>query len=225
MRTLTSSTAVLIQLNLTSVDDRRSLHLQLPEFDVNGLLPVVLDVDQAHISFVLLDKIQALRHVSCLLRVLVDAAVPRKKLAQRNTSFDKHLPWLIDSLEALNEEQKRWNNLSAYAPVSILEQALNLVTAVPGIDHILTQKLDAIIVLIAVDVAQQTNETQDGAQRPNPASKTLALALIYLANASIKKRPIAKLVAAQLLKNLNRLIIDGRAQDGGDLKVRSLMNY
>lgn len=211
-------------------EDRGSLYLQLPEFSLSNLLPSVTDVDltQGH-TFALLDKAQALRHASYLLRILAAAAVPEQGRKQRSASFDKHLPWLVDSLEALNEEQKRWKDLCTYAPGSLLELTLSLANSVPGVDHILAQKMDAIIVLIAADVAELTNETRemtgDDSHHLGPASKTLALALVHLAHASIKKRPIAKLAAAQLLKKLDWLITDGRIRDGGDLKVRSPMLY
>lgn len=135
-------------------------------------------------------------------------------------SSNKHLPWLLDSLEALNEEQKRWKDICTYTPVFLLEQALGLVYTSSSADHILSHKVDAMIVLISADVAEQTNEVQNEEQSLPPTSKSLALALIHLANASIKRRPIAKLISAQLLKALNRLITNGRVQDNGDLKVR-----
>lgn len=222
MTRLTEQTAVLIHLSSLPVDDRSSLYLQLPEFNLVHLLPDAPDApdEPQRNSFVLLDKAHALRYASHLLRILSAAILPGKPSGQRSASFDKHLPWLMDSLEALNEEQKRWKDLSAYAPVSLLEQALSLAEAVPGLDHILAHKLDVITVLISADVAEQTDENADGAEKSKSASKTLALALVHLAHSSIKRRPIAKLTAAQLLKKLNWLITDGLIQDDGDLKVR-----
>lgn len=211
------------------MDDRGSLCLHLPEFSLVQILPDVPDEAQPN-SFVLFDTAHALRHASHLLRILIATIVPEQQLGQtthsgqRSASFDKHLPWLMDSLESLNEEQKRWKDLCAYSPVPLLEEALRLADAVPGVDHILAHKLDVITVLISADVAEQTNESADEAQHPNSPSKTLALALVHLAHASIKRRPIAKLTAAQLLKKLDWLITDGLIQDGGDLKVRSLCN-
>lgn len=146
--------------------------------------------------------------------------MPENQPGQPIVSYNRHLPWLLDSLEALNEEQKRWRDICAYHPLSLLEQALHLACSSSGVEHILSHKFDAVIVLISADVAEQTNELQDEDSHLPPASKTLALALVHIVNASIKKRPIAKLVAAQLLKPLDRLLADDGIQDGGDLKVR-----
>lgn len=200
------------------------MYLQLPEFNLNHLLPGVLDVDLVQqCSFVLTDKTQAIRHASYLLRILVAAIAPGKQLEKKSSFFEQHLPWLMDSLEALNEEQKRWKDSCAYAPASLLEQVLSLASSIPGVDHVLTHKLDATAVMISADVAEQTNETKNGVQQSSSASKTLALALVHLANASIRKRPIAKLVSSQLLKKLDWLVTGGRVLEDGDLKVSSPM--
>lgn len=185
------------------------------------LLPEAPEVDQSQgCSFTLVDNDQALRHASSLLRILCATSVPGKQLGNPFVSSNKHLPWLLDSLEALNEEQKRWSSICAYNPVSFLEQTLDLANSCSSMEHILSQKFDAMIVLIAADVADQINETQNEEQLLPSTSKILTSALVHLADASIKKRPIAKIIAAQLLKVLDKLFTDGRVQDNGDLKVR-----
>lgn len=161
-----------------------------------------------------------MRHASSLLRILCAASVPQNQPGQPTLCSNKHIPWLLDSLETLNEEQKRWRGTCAYAPMSLLRQALALASSTSDLEHILSHKVDAMIVLISADVAEQTNEIEDEDQSPDAAGKLLTLALAHLANASIGKRPIAKLVAAQLLKSIDRLATDGRVDEDGDLKVR-----
>lgn len=171
-------------------------------------------------SFTIVDNDQAMRHASSLLRILCAASVSQDQPGQSIVPSNKHLPWLLDSLETLNEEQKRWRDICAYDPVSLLRQALGLSSSTSELEHILSHKVDAMIVLISADVSEQTNEIEDEDQSPDAAGKLLALALVHLANASIGKRPIAKLIAAQLLKSLDRLATDGRVHENGDLKVR-----
>lgn len=208
------------QFKSSSPISRDSLHLELPEFSLVDLVPGLPAVEPTQgCSFTLIDNDQALRHASSLLRILCATSVPQNQPGQSTLSSNKHLPWLLDSLEALNEEQKRWRDICAYDPVSLLHQALELSSFSSGLDHILSHKVDAMIVLISADVAEQTNEIEDEDQSQNLAGRTLALALVHLANASIGKRPIAKLIAAQLLKSLDRLSADGRVQENSDLKV------
>lgn len=197
------------------------MHLDLPEFNLVDLVPNLSAFGPTQgCSFTLVDNDHALRHASSLLRILCAISVPHNQPGQSIVSSNKHVPWLLDSLEALNEEQKRWRDICPYEPVSLLHQALGLSSSSSGLEHILSHKVDASIVLISADVAEQTIEIQDENQSQNPAGKTLALALVHLANASIGKRPIAKLIAAQLLKSLDRLSTAGHVPEDGDLKVR-----
>lgn len=208
------------QSKSSSPISRDSLRLELPEFNLIEFVPELSAVEPTQgCSFTLVDNDQALRHASSLLRILCATSVPQNQPGQSIVSSNKHLPWLLDSLEALNEEQKRWRDICAYDPVSLLHQALGLSSSFAGLEHILSHKVDAMIVLISADVAEQTIEDEDEDQSQNLAGKTLALALVHLADASIGKRPIAKLIAAQLLKALDRMSVDGRVQENGDLKV------
>lgn len=162
-----------------------------------------------------------LRHISSLLRILVAAATPETYVNQTSVSFDKHLPWLMDSVEALNDEQRRWEGLFPYSPASLLEQALNMARSIREGDSILTHKLYAAMALIAADVAEQIEESEDQVENLKSANKTLALALVHLAFASLKKRSTGRLAASQLLTNLDWLLSDSSIQADEDLKVRS----
>lgn len=221
IQTLTLCTAILNYFRSSSPESRRSLYLELPESSLVNLLPGLSAVEQSQeCTFSLVDKAQALRHTSSLLKILCAASVPEDQPSQPMVSSNKHLPWLADSLEALNEEQKRWKDICAYKPVLLLEQALGLACSSSGIERILSHKIDAMIVLISATAAEQMDEIHFEAQHRSNDRKILALALVHLANASTRKRPIVKLVSAQLLKILDGLVTGGHIEDGGDLKVR-----
>ncbi|KAF3768709.1 hypothetical protein M406DRAFT_98727 [Cryphonectria parasitica EP155] len=147
------------------------------------------------------DNSHALRHASCLLNILRAAMVPENQPRKQVLSFNKHLSWLIDSFEVLNEQQKTWRNY----------------------------KLDSIIVLLAADVAEFLGEFYMEAQSADAAtttqtSKTLAFALLHLTDASSNKRPVAKLVTAKLLKLLDRLRVEDHLKDK-DLERRHFTCY
>lgn len=133
-------------------------------------------------------------------------------------SFNRHLPWLIDSLEALNEDQKRWAARGDHASISLLKLALSLTNSSTGLDQIVFRKLDAIIVLLSADVTGCPAELDEDQTTPAP-NRTLSLALLHLADAAINCRPIAKLVAAQLLKPLDNHLTEVHVNDNVDLQV------
>lgn len=134
-------------------------------------------------------------------------------------SFNKHLPWLIDSLEALNEERKRWAGHRDHDPAPLLQIATSLTSFSLGMNRIVLHKLDTIIVLLSAGMIEHMNEHHDEGQSGKSANKTLALALVNLADAAIKNRPISKLVAAQLLKPIDGLVMETHIENDRDLLV------
>lgn len=148
------------------------------------------------------------------------AAIPEQNYGKHIVSFDKHLPWLIDSLEALNEEQQRWTGNGDYGPASLLKKAISLAHHPTGVDQVVLHKLNAIIVLLSADVAEHLSQKIDAGHADE---RTLALALVYLAGVATRQRPISKLIAAQLLKPLDGLIFGTNFQEDGDLRVSRLV--
>lgn len=134
-------------------------------------------------------------------------------------SFNKHLPWLLDSLEALNEEQKRWAGHHDQDPTSLLDLAVSLSQTSLGADRIVLHKLDAIIVLLSAGVVERLSELYDEGQTGKAITRTLALALVHLADAAVRNRPISRLVAAQLLKSLDGLVTEAHVESDRDLRV------
>lgn len=216
---LTAVIAVLVHLKSASLD-RRGLDLELPR---PNLLPTLLPelagadgIQGGFYSFV--DKDHAIRHAACLLKLLCTAALPDKQPRRQIVSFNKHLPWLIDSLEALNDEQKRWRNHCDYAPYVLLDLALEIARSSSSLHPVVSHKLDSIMALLAADVAAPPDDPHDGGKSDGAADRTLAFALVHLADVSITKRPVAKLVTAQLLKPLDRFRTEGQPKDN-DLLV------
>lgn len=125
-------------------------------------------------------------------------------------------------MESLNEEEKRWRELHSHNPVVLLRQALGLTCMSSGVEQAVSHKLYATVVLLSADLAEYLNEPAAQGDSGIDATKVLAMALVKLAAVAIKRRPIAKLVAAQLLKPLDRISIEGHTGDiTGDLKVCS----
>lgn len=132
----------------------------------------------------------------------------------------------MDSLEALNEEEKRWRELRGYNPVALLQQALGLNCLSSGVEQVVSHKLYAMIVFLSADVAEHLDEVFKQNRGAKDTVKVLAMALVQLADAAIKQRPISKLIAAQLLKSLDRVSTEGYSGDhSGDLKVCTSWSY
>lgn len=194
--------------------DPNFLHSLLPETAGQG--------SSNRCSYVLGDVDHALRHASCLLNILHGAAGPEKSHGQLISSSTKHIPWLVDSLQALNEQGKRWKEIRGFNSVAHLRQALDLTGLFSGVEQTVSHKLYAMIVLLSADVAERLDELISQDEEGKEATMVLATALVQLADISIKRRPISKLVAAHLLKPLDRVFIEGHLSDSsGDLKVRT----
>lgn len=162
-----------------------------------------------------------IHHATCLINILHTASASQMSPGRQIMSFNEHIPWLVDSLEELNEEQKRWRHHCQYSPLMFLEFALNLARSSPSLNDLVLQKLYTIIVLISADVAEHPEGLIGPEQNTISATNTLALSLAHLAGAVIRKRPIAKIVAAKLLKPLEHFSMEsGISEDIGDLAVR-----
>ncbi|KAI3397802.1 hypothetical protein diail_10335 [Diaporthe ilicicola] len=213
--------SILAHLKLASPAIKSAVDVELPDHNtLSSLLSGETLSGAARCpTYTLSDAEHALRHASCLLNILHGVAVPDSPPKQPVPPFAKHISWLVDCIEALNEEQRRWRDHGIYNPVSLLHQALGLTYASSGVEQVVIHKLYSIMVLLAADVVVYQTGSSDQGQVDMPASKVLALALVQVANAAIKQRPISKLAAAQLLKPLDRMLVEGIIGDGsGDLQ-------
>lgn len=162
------------------------------------------------------------RHADGLINILHTTSVSQMNPGRQIMSLNENIPWLVDSLEELNEEQKRWSHHCQYSPFVFLEWALDLAHSSSSLNDLVLQKLYTIIVLISADVAVQPEQLSSPVQDAKSARRTLALSLAHLASAVIRKRPIAKLVAAKLLKPLEQFstsVNQDVPDDTGDLAV------
>lgn len=210
-------------MKLASPATKGSVDIELPDHNtLDSLLPGGALAGAVRCpNYTLGDADHALRHASSLLNILHGVAVPDGIPKQSVTPLPKHIAWLIDCIEALNEEQKRWRDHGNYDPVSLLNQALNLIFPYSGVEQAIIHKLYSVIVLLAADVAMNQTGSPNPDRIDSSATKVLALALIQVADAAIKQRPLAKLAAAQLLKPLEQMLAEGVAGDAsGDLQVR-----
>lgn len=212
-------------MKLISPGTKGSVDVELPDHNtLNSLLPAGALTGSARCpTYTLGDGQHALRHASCLLNILHGVAIPDGTKKQSVSPFAKHSAWLVDCILSLNEEQRRWRDHGNYNPVSLLSQASSLTFPQSGVEQAVIHKLYSVIVLLAADVAVTQTVASDQEQADSSATKVLALALVQIADAAIKQRPIAKLAAAQLLKPLERLLAESTIVDvSGDLQVRFL---
>lgn len=198
------------------------MDIELPDHNtLSSLLPGEVVTGNARCpTYTLGDGEHAIRHASCLLNILCDVAMPDGTPKQSVPPFNKHVIWLVDSIETLNEEQKRWRDRATYNPVSLLKQASNLIFPHSGVDQVVIHKLYSVLVLLAADVAVNQTGSLHQEEPDSSANKVLALALVQIADAATKQRPVSKLAAAQLLKPLEQMLAEGVVSDvSGDLQV------
>lgn len=217
-----SVTAALACLKYNDPVSRATIDLDLPEGNVLGaVLPGSDLTGRARTcSYSIAGIEQLTRHASCLINILYNISVSQMNPGRQTMSFSEHIPWLVDSLEELNEEQKRWRHHCRYTPCTFLDLALSLARLSYTLNDLVLQKLYTIMVLISADVAGYPDELI-GPEQNAKSANTLASTLAYLAGAVITKRPIAKLVAAKLLKSLEHISIErDLSENTGDLTVR-----
>ncbi|KAJ0123315.1 protein kinase rad3 [Diaporthe amygdali] len=213
--------SILAHLKLASPAAKGSVDIELPDHHtLDSLLPRGTSTDAVRCpAYTLGDADHALRHASCLLKILHSVAVPDGMPKQQVPPFIKHISWLVDCVEALNEEQRRWREYGNHNPVSLLKQALSLVSPLSGVEQVVLHKLYSVIVLLTADVVVHQTGASDHQQADASAMKVLALALVQVADVAAKHRPVAKLAAAQLLKALDQMLTEGIAGDAsGDLQ-------
>lgn len=213
--------SILAHLRSVSQATKGSIDIELPDHNtLNTVLPGDTLTGAVRCpSYTLGDGEHALRHASSLLNILLRASVSDETPKQSIPPSTERITWLVDCIEALNEEQRRWKDRGNYNPASLLNQALSLIFPHSGVDRAVIHKLYSVIVLLAADVAaSQTGTTQPERSDPS-ATKVLSLALVQISGTAIKQRPLAKLAAAQLLKPLEQMLVDGVASDlSGDLQ-------
>lgn len=199
---------------------QRVSDLELPYSGLLAILLPPLSGAEASMgcSYSLVDGSHAIAHASYLLKILHQAALQMSKLGQQIVYPNEHLPWLIDSLVALNQAQKRWQAHCVYDPSVFLEMLLDMSRSASDPEVVLSHKLNTAIVLFAADLAEHLKGIVYDRDGTRVASKTLSFALVHLAHASIQNRSVSKLVAAQLLKVIDRLG-PGNNLDITDLEV------
>ncbi|PSR90721.1 phosphatidylinositol 3 [Coniella lustricola] len=183
----------------------RGLDLELPQ---SGFLDSLLSPEaepSLGCLYSLVDCSHAIQHAYCLLTILHKSALQISRPEQQVVSLNEHLPWLVDSLAAVNQEQKRWQAHCNYDPTPFLQLALDMSASVSDLEVVLLQKLDAIIVFLTADLAELYIETKHNRSDAYLANRTLSFALVHLADAATQSRPVSKLVAAQLLNVVDRL--------------------
>lgn len=209
-------------MKLASPATKGSVDVELPSHNtLDSLLPKGALTGAVRCpTYTLGDGEHALRHASCLLNILHGVAVPDGTPKQSVTPFSKHIAWLLDCIEALNEEQKRWRDHGNYDPVPLLNRALNLIFPHSGVNQVVIHKLYSVIVLLSADVAVNQTGSSNQEQADSSVNKVLSLALVQIADAATKQRPVSKLAAAQLLKPLEQMLAEGIAGGvSGDLQV------
>lgn len=213
--------SILTHLKTTLPESQGPRDFELPDQNLLDLLCLEQPSEEVKRGcfFNLIDRDHTLRHAQSLLNILYDAVLLQKQKRQQVVHFNQHLPSLTDTMETLNEELKRRKDYCEYVPISFLKKALNLVQYSSGVNQVVSHKLDDMIVLFATDVVEHPNGIPSQIPDRKDFFRTLSLALVHLADVSVKNKPVSKVVAAQLLKPLGRFRADGHCDPDEDLIV------
>ena len=134
------------------------------------------------------------------------------------SSFQDHIPSLLDSVLSLHDVQQRWQSASSGFLLILLQNNLNLIESFDNsrsLDHIVREK--AFIVLAILCAGVSDNPGLNVAQKDLSSDvKLLCTGLVTVAGACLSYKPVSRLARSQLLPTLEKqLISDGSDDDNG----------
>lgn len=120
----------------------------------------------------------------------------------------QHVIWLLDSLLSLFELRSQWPQDVKINAVDFIDFSLEVLVAhanASDFNAIIYQKLNSLLVLFCAGVAGHPKDILGDVENVVKARRRLCVAFIQLAKASIKHKPISRLIKGQLLPHLKDL--------------------
>ncbi|KAF9871571.1 hypothetical protein CkaCkLH20_10982 [Colletotrichum karsti] len=169
---------------------------------------------------------QGMRQAAALISTLAHPSVAQNSNILSRSSFVELRPWLLDSLLSLRAVQNTWQAVVPTARADLLNIALNLLPEKPptGKKAMLAQKAYTSLALLCAELAARPDEIAGSDEPSQFARRTLSVALLRIARASLVDREIGRLAAPKIVLPLELLCMEIPALgelDGNDF-LRSL---
>lgn len=154
-----------------------------------------------------------------------NAILPKEGL-QSDGLLTEHVVWLLDSLFSLFELCSEWLPAVDLSTMTLVEFALGVASApgdFRGFDAVIYTKAHSLLVVLCAGVVKNPREILGDDEHGAKARQRFCVALVKLAKAGIKHKPISRLIKGQLLAPLKILTTDNLLfGTGTDIWVRVL---
>ncbi|KAH9895495.1 phosphatidyl inositol 3-kinase-like protein [Xylariomycetidae sp. FL2044] len=198
------------------------LNLRLPSNTfLESLSCSDLQIVQQNCTYSLSLASHALRHTQGLLSI---AMIPLGLLSSYAgpsliSCFQESVPWIVDACLQLHQMDNSWQSLTPDCLTSLLTKATLLPKQLEdagNVDVAVHQKIYILLALLCVPMADRAGAV------PSPtvnmgSDRLFCSAIVVVAGGCLKFRPISRLVVAQLLPALQKLMIADPGLDGTDL--------
>ncbi|GKT50780.1 uncharacterized protein ColSpa_10961 [Colletotrichum spaethianum] len=144
---------------------------------------------------------QALRQATTLISALAHHSISKTSSSVSRSSLSELTPWLLDSLLSIRAVQNTWQAVAPSPRADLLEIALNLLPnkPSPARKSLASQKAYALLALLCAELSAHPDEILGIDEKSLTARKTLSLALIRLAHASLVDREIGRIAAPKIV--------------------------
>ncbi|KAK1971971.1 phosphatidylinositol 3 [Colletotrichum sublineola] len=144
---------------------------------------------------------QALRQATTLISALAHPSISKNSSIISRPSLSELTPWLLDSLLSIRAVQNTWQAVAPSPRADLLDVALNLLPnkPSPARTSLASQKAYTLLALLCAELSAHPDEILGIDEQSLAARKTLSLALIRLAHASLVDREIGRIAAPKIV--------------------------
>ncbi|KAK1990998.1 phosphatidylinositol 3 [Colletotrichum falcatum] len=144
---------------------------------------------------------QALRQATTLISALAHPSISKSSSIISRPSLSELTPWLLDSLLSIRAVQNTWQAVAPSPRADLLNVALNLLPdrPSPARTSLASQKAYTLLALLCAELSAHPDEILGIDEQSLAARKTLSLALVRLAHASLVDREIGRIAAPKIV--------------------------
>ncbi|KAL6794711.1 hypothetical protein GGI42DRAFT_345653 [Trichoderma sp. SZMC 28013] len=185
-------------------DLRTNLELP-PSFALDQILVEDREATTKRLSYSIYTVRQGLHLASSLARVLAYPLTSPDSAFSSSVSLLENGPWLIDSYLDLRHIQKRWELPSQSTPLPLVELTMEIIKSSITSDHpsaSLIEKSCALLILLCSEMISPPDELVQPTPAGDQARSIYCMALISIAQVSLKSYSIGRFAASKLVQEL-----------------------
>lgn len=189
-----------------------SLRLRLPsDAYLKSVATTDLESLQQQYTYKVLTWSHGLRHLCSLVSIL-SAPLELEKPGLSIAPTTKPIPWLLDAYSRLQRHQDWWRGNSPSCLPLILQSTLRIATMLEGaafFDNSLKYKAYALLLSMSIGLSKQFEYLLDWKLDRDKASRLLCTVILKISEECLGNKPVARLVASQLIPVLENISMQG----------------